>query len=275
MIDSEKCRFLLDLESVVLRFEHSAILDTCFMREERPRIANRYVSIFLTMRTKPALFANRCWDWPGPHLYKRYKYPMVAAECLRLRLEYDASKLPGQRAREELYQLTRRPLSEAAVDPRAGIVPVPLDEITYRRASIVSLTDPHLDKLAPLCRNLGFVVSNHAAISGRSVANEEDYAVERYMLRHTVPIWAERILRVLIERGARAIGASELIRLTGLASAWQWHYGGVNPSRPPEVGDKIIEQLFLKGPRRAKSAEELLDQAAVCGRSCRRANELP
>lgn len=68
MIDSEKCRFLLGLESVVLRFEHSAILDTCFMREERPRIANRYVSIFLTMRTKPALFANRYWDWPGPHL---------------------------------------------------------------------------------------------------------------------------------------------------------------------------------------------------------------
>ena len=246
MVDSEMCRFLEDLSYAVTKFEHSAILDTWYLREQRAWLNRKYAMILVSAREKPQIFANRYWDWPGPHIFPRFGYHLVAQECLRLRLEFDASKQPGSLAKDGLYELMKRALTEAKVD-RGGVVPRQFDNTFYRRASLLPLIDQYLTNRTTLMRNLEFVAANHAAICGRSELNEEDLSVQRMMLRHAVPIWAEKILRVVINRGSRAIGWREIVNQTGQAFEWQWRYGGVHVSRPPKVGERIVRDFFESG----------------------------
>jgi len=247
MIDAEKCKFLYDLENVLQRLDFPGILDTVEMRK-RAYLANKYIDIIRQQRQKPWLFANRYWDWPGPFITPRSRYGLIAQECLRLRLEFDPSKLPGAVAKDILYQRVVDTLGAATVGT-GGIVPWPLEEVFARRAGRLPLIDRMLVALTPLMRNFGYVMANHAAICGRAIPNEEDEAVQRYMLRHAVPLWCEKILRVLLQNGQRAISWKEIVRRSGQAYEWQWSYGGPgrHTNRPPLVGKKIIHEFWISG----------------------------
>lgn len=248
MVDAEKCNFVRDLETVLIRLEHSGILDTYNLRDETVHLINKWVKILLdTRESQPHLYANRYWDWPGPVVTPRSQYPLVAAECVRLRLEFDASKHTPSSAKEELLPLVRQAIAQAAVD-KGGIVPCNLDETFYRRASILPLVDRNLSSRTALMRNFGFVIANHAALCGRTTPNEDDLQVQRYVLRHTIPLWIEQILHILLERGVHhSVAWRELIRLTGLAYQWQWHWGGQNINRPSDLGERIIKELWMTG----------------------------
>lgn len=251
LIDSEKCRFLHDLEWGLRRLEHPGIVDAYDLRV-RARYANRWVDMLMKQRDRPLLIANRYWEWPGPLLTLRMRYPLVACECLRLRLEFDPSKQPGELAREALYQLVKRTLAEAAVD-RGGVVPVALDEVFFRRAQLLPLIDRHLTSKTALMRNFGFVAANHAAFCGRDKPNDRDFTMQRYMLRMAVPIWAEKILRVLLDYGSRptdkgrALGWKSIVRESGQAATWQRYWGGINTRRPQEIGHRIVQDFFSTG----------------------------
>lgn len=251
LVDSEKCRFLHDLEWGLTRLEHAGMVDAYDLRV-RAHYANKWIDMLLKRRDRAQLIANRYWEWPGPLLTIRSRYPLVAAECLRLRLEFDAAKQPGERAREELYALVRRTLAEAAVD-RGGIVPVPLDEVFHRRAQLLPLIDRHLTSKTALMRNFGFVAANHAAFCGRAKPDFRDFTVQRYMLRMAVPMYTEKMIRVLLDWGTRqmklkrALGWKEIVRETGQVAIWQRYYGGLNTRRPQEIGKRLMNDLWTTG----------------------------
>lgn len=246
MVDSEKCRFLHDLEWGLTRLEHPGITDAYDLRK-RTYYANKWIDMLLNRRDRPQLIANRYWEWPGPLVTPRLRYPLIACECLRLRLEFDPSKQPGELARETLYALVKRTLAEAAVD-RGGVVPLPLDEVFYRRAQLLPLIDRYLTSRTALMRNFGFVAANHAAFCGREKPNERDFTIQRYLLRMTVPVWAEKMLKVLLDYGPqRALGWKSIVRETGQAATWQRYWGGINTRRPQEIGQRIIQDFFSTG----------------------------
>jgi hypothetical protein len=247
-VDAEKCRFLEDLEYAVRRLEHPAILDTWLLKGQRAYLANKYVKVLMSERhRKTHLFANRYWDWPGPSITRRSWYQLVAAECLRLRLTYNAAKQPGSLARENLFELVRGALGEAAVD-RGGIVPRELSETVYRRATLLPMIDRDLTSPTSFMRNLGFVPANHAAICGRAQPDEEDFGVQRFMLRNCIPRWIEKLLKVLIKHGLRGMLWRDLMRATDLTDEWFWHYGGPNNmDYPSQIGKRIIAGFFSSG----------------------------
>jgi hypothetical protein len=245
MIDAEKCRFLHDLEYALQRLRQPAILDTLNLRGIRTRLANKWVQVIMSARDRPHLFANRYWDGPGPWIRPGSLYPVLAAECLRLRLTYNCAKQPGTLARENLYELVRRVLNET--DPRGGVVPREPGETFSRRAALLPMMHPELSSPTALMRNFGFVLANHAAISGRSEPNEEDFGVQRFMMRYAIPLWVEKILQVLLERGMRPISWRSTMRQTGQADEWHWQYGKGSLTRPVYVGRKIIFGFWASG----------------------------
>lgn len=244
MIQAEPNRFSNDLAYCTRRLWANEITDTWYYRAERPRAHNKLVMLALEERlTRPRLFADRFWSWPGPAIRRTSYYPLLSSQCVRMRFNLDPGRFPENMMRDEMLERMKEALA-AWPATRSGIVPEPPTETFSRRAMLLPLIDWMYKDRPALMRNLCFVPANHAAICGRTEVIEADLQAQAYVLRSCVPVWLEKIILVMLSYGAMCVSAGTIIADTGFENPWRMKGTRENPLR---LGEKLVRELWTNG----------------------------
>lgn len=248
LIQSEWSRFFDHFSFVTRQLRAVDVHDTWHIRAERPRTHNRSVMIHLASRdTEPRFFADRYWRLPAPPIWRQSRYPLVAQESIRMRLEWDESKVPEDAMRNRFHALMCAALAAAPQD-RGGIVPAIPSESFKRRVRILPLIDSLLADREALMRNLCYVPAAHAALYGREKPTEDDWRAGAHVLRSTVPLWMEKLIRAFLGYGALAISLRTAIADTGFDNAWRNTGGAIGQKRDPiRLGEKLVAELWING----------------------------
>jgi hypothetical protein len=155
LIQSERNRFLNDLAFVFIRLNSFDLTDTVHFRCERPRFHNILIKVVLAERDqRTVLFVDRYWQLPGPRLWRTSRYPLLAQECVRMRLTFDPGRFPGDMVRDQLYEHVCQALG-AALGDRGGIVPARPDEDLERRITAPDAAVEFPSKGSEACSNSG------------------------------------------------------------------------------------------------------------------------
>jgi hypothetical protein len=238
LVQSEPNRFLNDMAFVSRQLRAVDIADTVHYRTERPRIHNRAVNIVLTNReSEPRLFIVRFWQLPGPRIGRTSYYPLLAEECVRMRLTVDPSRFPEDMMRNQLHEHVCRALSAAAGD-RGGIVPARPDEDLARRIQLLPQFDPLLTNRTSLVTNLCLIPANHAALCGRTEITDADRQAQAHVLQSCVPMWVEKVLREYLRLGDNRLRADDVVKTTGLEDGTPKRRSGRS------IGRQIIHNLW-------------------------------
>jgi hypothetical protein len=215
LIQSERNRFLNDLAYVSRQLRAVDLVDTLKFRSERPRVHNRSIMIELADRDRnPRLFIDRFWQLPGPRIWRTSHYPLLAEECVRMRLTVDPSRFPEDMMRNQLHEHVCQALGAAAVD-RGGIVPARPDEDAARRIQLLPRFDPLLTNRTALMRNLCLIPANHAALCGRTEITDADRQAQAHVLQSCVPMWVEKVLREYLRLGENRVRVDDIVKSTG------------------------------------------------------------
>lgn len=237
LIQSERNRFLNDLAYVFIRLNSFDLTDTVHFRGERPRFHNRFIMVALADRDQEThLFVDRYWQQPGPRLWRTSRYPLLAQECVRMRLTFDPGRFPDDMVRDQLYEHVRQALG-AALGDRGGILPARPDEDLERRINLLPLFDPLLANRTALFRNLCFIPANHAALCGRKEITEADRRAQAHVLRSCVPIWVEKVLREYLRLGENRVKVDTVVKAAGLDDG----------AKGRTCGHQIIQDLSARG----------------------------
>lgn len=237
--------FMTHLAYVARQLRALDISDTWHLRAERPRQHNKSIMIHLASReTEPRLFADRYWQLPGVPIWRQSRYPLIAQECVRIRLQIDPAKYPEHVAKERFQELACQALGAANTGNRGGIVPTPPSEDFARRVKLLPLIDPMLSNIHTLMRNLCYVPANHAALCGRQIIEEVDLRAQAHVLRSTVPFWMEKMIRAFMAYGSQCIRLGHAIRDTGYDNPWRNAGSHRNPFR---LGEKLVKELWMSG----------------------------
>jgi hypothetical protein len=213
--DSSRAEFWFQLHRALRIICLREVYDIPFLRVTRPRYANLKIDEILQASTSPMIALDRLFQEQAAKPHQRSEYPAFEAECVRLRVRSSWDTVANPKSQAELVRLLKLvlDLEHRKAYPRPFATP---SEMMKYGVRLLTVLNPALTSPQSTFHNLRMLVSAHAVMQDRFIADESDWQAVNRVAMDTIRPWTREILTVFSEKSGY-ISEKDLALYSGVA----------------------------------------------------------